>query len=275
MMVRMFSLGHSAGHSTSRFTIVGAANIDVPGQAPKQRENLLRLEAAGFRHDVDAAAHHSGHHVEAGAVAHRRRVQQRIAGRQRVDLGGIGLARGGQHLVRQHRALRPAGGARGVEQPGEIVAAALNHGDRIGGEQHFIVRAADADQPLKTFRRMRGKLAVEPVGNETHPRAGLFEDVAQLGAVQLGVGRHRGQARMPDRVQHFDIIRAVPGDDGDAITGVETERAERTGEPRHPARRVAVAAQHPRAKPKRGAAWIVPARAFQKEREVQWAARPR
>ena len=33
MMVRMFSLGHSAGHSTSRFTMVGAANIEVRGQA--------------------------------------------------------------------------------------------------------------------------------------------------------------------------------------------------------------------------------------------------
>ena len=36
--------------------MVGAANIDVRGQAPNRREDFLRLEAAGFRHDVDAAA---------------------------------------------------------------------------------------------------------------------------------------------------------------------------------------------------------------------------
>ena len=67
--------------------MVGAANIEVRGQAREQSEDLLRLEAAGFRHDVDAAPHHMRHDVEAGAVAHRRRVQDRIAGRNRVDLG--------------------------------------------------------------------------------------------------------------------------------------------------------------------------------------------
>ena len=57
MMVRMFSLGQSAGHSTSRLTMVGAANIEVRGQARNRLEDFLRLEAAGFRHDVDAALH--------------------------------------------------------------------------------------------------------------------------------------------------------------------------------------------------------------------------
>jgi hypothetical protein len=118
-------------------------------------------------------------------------------------------------------------------------------------------------------------LAVEPLGDETHPRAGLLEDVAEFGAVQLGVGRHRGQSRVPDRVQHFDIVRTVPGDDGDAVAGVQAETAERTGEPRHPAGHVAVVAQHPRAKPKRRAPWIVFTRAFKEEREIHVSARPR
>ena len=37
------------------------------------------------------------HDVEAGAVAHRRGVQDRVAGRHRIDLGGIGVARRRQH----------------------------------------------------------------------------------------------------------------------------------------------------------------------------------
>ena len=67
--------------------MVGAANIEVRGQARNRPEDFLRLEAAGFRHDVDAAPHDVRHDVEAGAVAHRRGVQDRIAGRDRIDLG--------------------------------------------------------------------------------------------------------------------------------------------------------------------------------------------
>ena len=37
-MVRMFSLGHSAGLSTSRLTMVGAANIEARGHAPNRRK---------------------------------------------------------------------------------------------------------------------------------------------------------------------------------------------------------------------------------------------
>ena len=73
--------------------MVGAANIETRGQAPNRREDLLRLEAAGLRHHVDPEPRHMRHDVEAGAVAHRRRMQDRVAGRDRVDLGQVGEAR--------------------------------------------------------------------------------------------------------------------------------------------------------------------------------------
>jgi hypothetical protein len=37
----------------------------------------------------------------------------------------------------------------------------------------------------------------------------LFEDVAKLGAVQLGVDRHRGKTGVPYRVKCFEVVRAV------------------------------------------------------------------
>ena len=63
----------------------------------------------------------------------------------------------------QHRALRPAGGAAGVEQPGEIVRRRALDGDRdrIVLEQRGVSRAADDDQPLERRRRVRGEIALE------------------------------------------------------------------------------------------------------------------
>ena len=127
----------------------------------EQAEDLVRLEAAGFRHHVDAEPRHMRHHVEAGAVAHRRGVQDRVAGRDRVDLGQIGKARLRQHAMGQHRALRPAGGAGGVEQPGEIVAVARRDRHRVGGEQRVVFGAADHDQAFEACRRVRRDLGVE------------------------------------------------------------------------------------------------------------------
>ena len=73
-------------------------------------------------------------------MAHRRGVQDRIARRGRVDFGQIGKARLREIAMGQHRALRPAGRARGVEQPGEIVAVARLDRHRIGGEQRVVFR---------------------------------------------------------------------------------------------------------------------------------------
>ena len=56
----------------------------------EQREDLLRLEAAAFRHHLHAEPRDMRHDVEAGAVAHRRGVQDGVARRDRIDLGGIG-----------------------------------------------------------------------------------------------------------------------------------------------------------------------------------------
>ena len=80
---------------------------------------------------------------------------------------------------------------------------------------------------------MRRDLAFYAGRGETHARAGMLENVTEFGAVQLGIGGHRGEPRVPDAVDQFEICGRVLGDDGDAVAGRESESlAQRAREPR-------------------------------------------
>jgi hypothetical protein len=41
--------------------------------------------------------------------------------------------------------------------------------------------------------------------------------------MQLGIGWHGGEARVPCAEHHLDIFRAILGGDGDAIAGLQRE----------------------------------------------------
>ena len=138
-------------------------------------------------------------------MAHRRGMQDGVARRDGVDFRRIGMARHRQRAVREHGALRSACCARSVEQPGEVVATAWRKRDRVGGKQRLVLHAADGDQPFEAFRRVRCNLVIEPGRGKAHARAGMFENITELGAVQLGIGRHRGKSGVPDAEQQFDI----------------------------------------------------------------------
>ena len=51
---------------------------------------------------------------------------------------------------------------------------------------------------LQRFRRMRRDFGVETFGYETDLRARMFENIAQLLAMKLGVCRYRGKPGVPD-----------------------------------------------------------------------------
>ena len=70
---------------------------------------------------------------------------------------------------------------------------------------------------------MRCDLGVESVGSEANAGAGMLQNVAELAAVQFGVGRHRGEPRMPDAEHELDIIGAVLRRDGDALARLQAE----------------------------------------------------
>ncbi len=214
----------------------------------EQRDNLLRLEAAAFGDDLHAEPRHVLHDVDAGAVAHRRGVQDGVARRHRIDLAAIGQTRSHEIVVREHGALRPPGGARGVEQPGQIVARACNERRRIGGKQRLVAGAADGDQVFERFGRVRRDVGIEALGGKADARARLLQDVAELGAVQLGIGRHRGEPCVPDAVKQFEIMMRILGGDGDPLAGRQAELlAQGAGQPRGACRQLSVGCDHARA----------------------------
>ena len=63
----------------------------------------------------------------------------------------------------------------------------------------------------------------------------MFEDVADLRAVQLGVNKHSSEAGVPSPVERFEVSNAILCDNGDAVARVElAARAQRLGKPRRP-----------------------------------------
>jgi len=54
---------------------------------------------------------------------------------------------------------------------------------------------------------MRRDLGVNATRGETNTRAGMIQNVSKLGAMQFGIGRHRGEASVPDTVEQRDIVR--------------------------------------------------------------------
>ncbi len=123
--------------------------------AREQREDFFRLEATGFRHDVNAESCRMRHDVKAGAVAHGGCVHERIAGRDGINLGGIGMTRPIERAMSEHRSFRPPRRSRGVEQPCQIVRLAQRDRDRIGLQQALVLRGADGEKPLQRCGRMR------------------------------------------------------------------------------------------------------------------------
>ena len=170
----------------------------------------------------------------------------------------------------QHGALRPAGGAAGVEQPGEVVRPALDGGrDRLVLEERGVSRAADDDEPLERRRRVRGKIALELGRGEAELCAGVLEHVAELGPMQLRVRRHGRKARPPQAVEDLDVFRAVLGDDGDALARREAElSAQRRGEARGPRGKLGIGANDAAAVTDGGAVRVGFARALEPKRDV-------
>jgi len=80
---------------------------------------------------------------------------------------------------------------------------------------------------------MRRDRAIESGRSEANARAGLLQDKAELGAMQLGIGGNGGKTGMPDTVQQGEIVGRILGRDGDAVAGLEPQPvAQRAGQPR-------------------------------------------
>ena len=76
-------------------------------------------------------------------------MEDRIAGRDAVDIREIGQGHRQKVAMGQHGALGTASRAAGVEQPGDVVRAHFGKRDRLALAQRQMVAAADLDDPLQ------------------------------------------------------------------------------------------------------------------------------
>lgn len=143
--------------------------------------------------------------VQARAMRQRGGMQLQVARLHPLDVGVVGVAHEEEIAMGQHRALRPAGGTAGIEDPGKIGRRDLGalHGSREG--QRLAGRAAHQVELRRwTHRRQLVDQSVEQrLTGEHRLRAAVADDVRDLLAVQLGVDRHdtgvrRVQSRLPD-----------------------------------------------------------------------------
>ena len=159
-------------------------------------------------------------HVEARAVRHRRGVDDGVARRDRVDVGKIVEDRRHHVLLRQRHALGAAGGAAGVEQPGRVLArrarprpwARRARARRSAGRP----RRSTSSRPA-TLAVQRRHRVVQLGGGEAQARAAVLQDEFEFARMQLGVDRHRAQARVPAGEQQLDVLRAVLHHQRDAV----------------------------------------------------------
>ena len=174
-------------------------------------------------------------------VGQRQKRQEHVA-RRRGQALVAGLDVGDDVGMREHHALRPAGGARGVDDGREVRRLHVG-GSCIGSreraaaiepalERHDAAIArlgcrvgAYADDALQACEPVvgRGQLppAVERV-DQQHPGAAVLEDVDDALRVIDGMERHRHQAPRQRRLVHRHVLYAVGHQDRDAVAVGET-----------------------------------------------------
>ena len=145
--------------------------------------------------------------------------------------------------MREHHALRPAGGAAGVEQPRRIGRRNSHRlGECIVAEQARVFRIAEFDHAFErgTSDRARCKFGPPMVIHKYPARRAMPEDVRKFVGVQLAVDRYDAQTCVPAGENHFDVFDAIPGDDGDTITGHQPRRTQAGRKLRYPQSHFAV-----------------------------------
>ena len=148
----------------------------------------------------------------------RRRHQEPVAGevgcRAHAVHDGPELAR-----VRERHALGPAGRARGVEEHRDLVLDGPHRVERAGIEE---LREAGSVQ--LHHGRPGGQVARRSASAKTRRALGVLEDVVDRVARQLEAHRHRDHARAHDAEIGREVLRAIGGEDGDAVAAPMSAR---------------------------------------------------
>ena len=207
--------------------IRGKARMQRDGGAGLQRRRGLDIQPA----DVEQRQH-GQHMIVGGEIMH-------VLAHHRVPK---------ERLLPQHRAFRPAGGARGVHEEERtrgidvrvaVVAVALRQQMLECAGDLSLVEADDADIGLRLpQRRHHGG---ERVLHEQRLHRCVHEDEQLLGNGEPPVERHQQRAEPRTSVEQHEIIGLIGGEDRQAVSAPDAElRFERAGRGRDalPERRV-------------------------------------
>ena len=144
--------------------------------------------------------------------------------------------------MREHHALGPPCGARGVKKPGQRIIRnfVYAHGRRSQQAAVFGARDIDHARQRPAATGQRSDIIFSVGAHQAQLRAAIADDVIELPRMQFGVDGHRGKAGLPAGKQRLDVLRAVAHDQGDAIAGHETALAQPAGQARDARNKFAV-----------------------------------
>ena len=204
-------------------------------------QHLCRIE---FARDHALGAVIEAEHAPAGAadVKHRHRHQRDIVIGPFVPVRPLGAAGSYQRKkirMRQHRAFRLSGGARGVELDRDVlvvdrhlrIVAALRVAP--GGKIEPVRRAAFGRHEGAHARQLRldaAHLVDEFRTYEQHRRLAVLDDERDLGSGQPPVHRRHHHIGLHRAEQEFEIDVAVLAEIGDALMRLDAERLEPVGD---------------------------------------------
>jgi hypothetical protein len=199
------------------------------------------------QHDLMRALQHERQRIEPGAMRYRSRQQMGVALVDPLDIGVIALAHEEEVAVAQHGALRPAGRARGVEQPGAMVGGARLGQDRLGGEQRSVFGGPGRDHRMKRVDRAGEwcQRLGEARGGDEERGARVPGDVFDLARMQPCIGRHRAQPRRPAAEQELEEFAAIFEAQQHPVAGPEPQPPQPAGKARDPPGKLAVIPRMP------------------------------
>ena len=178
-----------------------------------QAEDFLRIESVTFGNHVQRAGPEVGQGVQTRAVRERRGVQDRIAGKQPVDVGVIRLGCKQKVAVREHCALGHTGCSTGIEEPCRIVGPHFSRtGARIQVQRVELLRVHAHHIDALGIAIAKARL-----------RAGIFKDPGKLARMQFRVYGYCDQSRVPDGEKDLEILGAVLHVDRDALAGLQSK----------------------------------------------------
>ena len=224
---------------------------DVEGRHPHQHgrprhqlEDPVDVELRQEDHRGVGEERDVGRDEEAVGVEDRQRVDQHVV---RGEAPGVDQGPGvrDEVSVGQHRALGAAGGARGVEQRGQVVGRTLHRRESLRGRVGRLGQAALAlgverdERRARLPRRRLQSLAPARVADEQR-RLGVADEVFDLGRGVAGVERQEDAARADggeiedDGLDRFLDLRGHP------VPGLHAETGQRVGHPAGPRDEIAV-----------------------------------